>query len=134
MSDATSTPLVLYVEDEVLIQDLLQAALEDAGFEVLVVSSGAEALDRLQTLSGDLKGLVTDINLGGAIKGWEIGRHARGLAPGLPVVYVSGGSEHEWTAEGVPHSMMISKPFAPAQVVVALSTLINAGGADPPAS
>jgi len=134
MSDATSTPLVLYVEDEVLIQDLLQTALEDAGFEVLVVSSGAEALDRLQTLSGDLKGLVTDINLGGAIKGWEIGRHARGLAPGLPVVYVSGGSEHEWTAEGVPHSMMISKPFAPAQVVVALSTLINAGGADPPAS
>ena len=126
MSVAQRSSLVLYVEDEILIQDILQTALEEAGFEVVTVSNGAEALDRLQALSSDLKALITDVNLGGGIKGWEIGRHARGLAPGLPVVYVSGGSEHEWTVEGVPQSLMIAKPFAPAQVVVAISTLINA--------
>lgn len=133
MSVAHPAALVLYVEDEVVMQDFLQSALEEAGFEVLVVSSGAEALDRLQTLSGDLKGVITDVNLGGGIRGWEVGRHARGLAPSLPVIYVTGGSEHEWTAEGVPHSIMTAKPFAPAQVVVALSTLIKAVGSDQPA-
>lgn len=126
MSEANGAPLILYVEDEVLVQDLVQAALGDAGYEVVVASSGSEALDRLQALAGTLRGLVTDINMPGAIGGWEIGRHARGLIPTLPIVYVSGGSEHEWTAEGVPHSVMVAKPFAASQVVVALSTLINA--------
>lgn len=130
MSVEPAAALLLYVEDEVVLQDILQTALEEAGFEVVVVSSGAEALDRLQALAGDLKGLITDVNLGDGIKGWEIGRHARGLAPGLPVIYVSGGSEHEWTAEGVPHSMMIAKPFTATQVIVAVSTLINATGLD----
>lgn len=130
MSVEPIAALILYVEDEVLIQDILQTALEEAGFEVVAVSSGVEALDRLQTLAGDLKGLITDVNLGGGIKGWEVGRRARGLSPGLPVIYVSGGSEHEWTAEGVPHSMMIAKPFTPTQVILAVSTLINAAGLD----
>ncbi len=42
------------------------------------------------------------------------------------MVFVSGGSQHEWTSKGVPESIMISKQFAPAQVVVAVTTLINA--------
>lgn len=134
MSVEPAAALLLYVEDEVVLQDILQTALEEAGFEVVVVSSGAEALDRLQALAGALRGLITDVNLGDGINGWEIGRHARGLAPGLPVIYVSGGSEHEWTAEGGPHSMMIAKPFTPTQVIVAVSTLINAAGLDRPTS
>ena len=126
MAVASRTPLILYVEDEILVQDLLQIALEEAGFNVMTAANGSEAFDSLKTHCGELKGLITDINLGGAIRGWEIGRHARGLAPDLPVIYVSGGSEHEWTAEGVPNSLIIAKPFAPTQVVVAMSTLINA--------
>lgn len=121
-----SGPLILYVEDEVLLQDILESALSDAGYQVVTASSGAEALDRLQALSGDLHGLITDINLPGGIDGWEIGRHARGLAPTLPIVYVSGGSDHEWTAQGVPQSVMVAKPFATSQIVVAISGLINA--------
>lgn len=123
--------MILYVEDEILLHDVLETALEEAGYKVVVVGSGAEALDRLQTLAPVLKALVTDINLGGEISGWEIGRHARGLAPSLPVIYVSGGSEHDWMAQGVPHSVMIAKPFAPAQVVVAISSLINASDSTP---
>ena len=33
-------------------------------------------------------------------------------------------SDHDWTSKGVPHSVMIAKPFAPAQVVVAISSLL----------
>ena len=44
--------------------------------------------------------------------------------PGLPVVYVSAASEHEWSAQGVPASVMIAKPCVSAQVVVAISSLL----------
>jgi len=44
----------------------------------------------------------------------------------MPVVYLSGDSEADWTARGVPQSVFIAKPFAPAQVVTAISTLLNA--------
>lgn len=129
MSEVSAAPLILYVEDDILVQDALEVALRDAGYEVVTACSGSEALDRLQTLADGLKGLVTDVNLPGGIGGWEIGRHARGLIPSLPIVYVSGGSEHDWSAEGVPHSVMVAKPFATSQVVVAISSLINASDA-----
>jgi hypothetical protein len=60
---------------------------------------------------------------------WEIGRHARGLLPAIPIVYVSGESDHEWSAQGVPHSVMVAKPFAVSQVIVAIANLTNASDA-----
>jgi hypothetical protein len=42
------------------------------------------------------------------------------------LMYVSGGSPQAWASDGVPNSIMITKPFAPAQVVTAISGLINA--------
>jgi DNA-binding response OmpR family regulator len=57
--------------------------------------------------------------------GWEIGRRARELTPTLPVIYMSGDSAHEWSAHGVPQSIMLQKPFALAQLVTAVTTLLN---------
>lgn len=38
---------------------------------------------------------------------------------------MSGDSAHEWTAQGVPNSVMVSKPFVVAQIITAISTLLN---------
>jgi len=59
--------------------------------------------------------------------GWDIARHARQLNPELPVIYVTGASAHEWGAMGVPNSVLLSKPFAPAQLLTAVSQLLNTG-------
>jgi len=118
-------PLLLYVEDEALIQHMLVADLEEAGFHVIMSSNGSDALSLLEARSDELNGLITDINLGSGPDGWEVARKARELRSGLPVVYVSAASEHEWTSQGVPASVMISKPFVPAQVVVAISSLLT---------
>ncbi len=125
MAHDTNVALLLYVEDEVLIQDLLVSALTEAGYEVVVASSGADGVNTLQSRSGEIRGLITDINLGSGTDGWEVARQARELISGLPVVYVSGASHQEWTSKGVPESVMIAKPFAPAQIVVAISGLLN---------
>lgn len=66
-----------------------------------------------------------DINLGRGIDGWEVARAAREAISGLPVIYISAASEQDWTSRGVPQSVMIGKPFAIAQVVVAMSSLIT---------
>jgi DNA-binding response OmpR family regulator len=123
MTDPVS-PLLLYVEDDRVIRETVIESLEEAGFELLVADAGEQALQMLGAHAAELRGLITDVNLGAGPDGWTIAREARQLIAGLPVVYVSGASDHEWTSEGVPGSTIIAKPFACTQLVVAISALL----------
>jgi CheY-like chemotaxis protein len=118
---------ILYVDDEVLIRVLAEAALEEAGFEVVFAESGAAALAALDEDADPFCAIVTDVNLGPGPDGWAVARHARELNDALPVVYVTGASEHEWQSKGVPHSVMIAKPFTMKQIVNAISMLLKKG-------
>jgi CheY-like chemotaxis protein len=69
---------------------------------------------------------VTDINLRGKIDGWEVGRSAREIDPTMPIIYMTGTNGEEWASKGVPNSLLLAKPFAPAQIVTAISQLLNA--------
>jgi DNA-binding response OmpR family regulator len=70
---------------------------------------------------------VTDISLRGKMEGWEVAQQAREIDPDFPVVYMSGASAADWPSNGVPNSIMLAKPFAPAQLVTAISNLLNSG-------
>ena len=118
--------IILVVEDDQSIQSIVEEALSDGGFEPAVASSGEEAL----TLLGESKYrvLVVDIKLGkDRIRGWDVARRARAINPGLPVVYITGANADEWAVQGVPNSVLLTKPFAPAQLVTAVSNLLNTG-------
>jgi CheY-like chemotaxis protein len=120
----TPNILLLLVEDEPMIQVMMRAILEDGGFTVVTASDGDEALAVIaETLQ--VSGLITDIQLGDGPNGWAVARHARHFKAELPVVYMTGDSAADWAAEGVPKSIMLAKPFAPAQVVTAISALLN---------
>lgn len=116
---------VLVVEDEVLVLLELEDALRDAGYDVVSASNGHEGLKLAEELSGPLRGIVTDVRVGVGPDGWGIAHRARELNPQIAVVYMSGDSASDWSANGVPNSQMIQKPFATAQVVTAISQLIN---------
>lgn len=120
-----SIVLVLLVEDEHLIRDLMQIALEDGGFDVLAAENGEDAFAKLEEHGDAIKGLVTDIRLGDGPTGWEIARRVRHDIPDLPVVYMTADSAADWAAEGVPKSILVQKPFVPAQVLTAITTLLN---------
>jgi DNA-binding response OmpR family regulator len=124
---------ILVVEDEFVIQELLTEALHDAGFAAAVASSGEDAIELIGVQDKEYRALVTDINLGrGKMDGWDVARRIREIDPEVPVVYMTGDSAAQWSAKGVPNSILITKPFASAQIVTAVSQLLNAG--TPPAS
>ncbi|QDF36825.2 response regulator [Bradyrhizobium symbiodeficiens] len=117
--------VILVVEDDFLIQDLVQGALSEGGFESEVASSGEEAVTLLQGDENNYRALVTDIHLQGALTGWDVAKRARELNPDMPVIYMTGAGADQWPSHGVPNSMLLQKPFAPAQVVTAVSQLLN---------
>lgn len=121
---------VLLVDDETLVQELLKDALADAGYEVITADDGHAAFALLEQRATELAGLVTDISMGSGPTGWDVARRGRELNLTLPVVYVSGDSAHDWAVKGVPHSVMVQKPFANSQIVVALAELAIARSGD----
>ena len=124
MSDSV---LVLIVDDEALIHLALQEALEAGGFAVAAASRAEEAIAMLEAKGAAYNALVTDVNLGGKLTGWDVAKRARELTPDMPVIYMTGAAANEWASNGVPNSILLSKPFAPAQLLTAVSNLLNTG-------
>jgi CheY-like chemotaxis protein len=101
--------------------------LKDGGFDTAIASSAEEAVTLLKSKIMDYRALVTDINLKGRMSGWEVAKQARELDPQFPIVYMTGAAGSEWASHGVPNSILLKKPFAPAQLVTAVAQLLNAG-------
>ena len=120
-------PVILVIEDEEAIQSLVEDALTDGGFEPAIAASGEEALTLLKGRIINYRALVIDISLRGRIDGWEVARQAREIDPAFPIIYMTAGHGDQWPSQGVPNSILLTKPFAPAQLVTAVSSLLNAG-------
>lgn len=118
-------PILLLVEDDALVLLVAQEALETGGYAVIVAADAAEAISALNERSAEFAGLVTDVRLGTGPDGWEVARHARELLADLPIVYVTGDSAADWPVHGVPNSVLVQKPYAPAQLITAISALIT---------
>jgi len=121
--------VIMVVEDDPAVQSIVEEALTEGGFETAIAASGEEAVTLLQGNKGKYRALVTDIDLRGRINGWEIAKRAREIDPEFPVIYMTGASGHDWPSHGVPNSILLTKPFAPAQLVTAVSSLLNKGAA-----
>lgn len=122
----TESICVFVVEDDALILASLEGALGDGGFECATAMTGEEAMALIEHQGDRCRALVTDVNLNGSLSGWEIGRQIRKRYPTMPVVYVTAERASDWAVEGVPNSVLVSKPFVDAQIVTAVATLLNA--------
>src|SRR3954463_9444432 len=121
----TPAKTLLLVEDEGLVRLDLKEGLVEAGFDVTDIAHSGKALSALEDDPGRFSGLITDITLGREKEaGWEVARRARELIPNLPVIYISGHGSADWPSKGVPNSLILNKPFASAQIITAISTLL----------
>jgi CheY-like chemotaxis protein len=117
---------VLVVDDEALIRDVVQAALEEDGYEVVAADSGRAAISILEAHGADYRILVTDVALGQGSNGWDVARRARELYPDVAVVYISGAHLNDYASQGVANSIVVDKPFGVAQIQAEVAGLIGA--------
>jgi DNA-binding response OmpR family regulator len=117
--------VILVAEDDPIIQAIVEDALTQAGFEPAVVASAEEAVTLLEGNRSHYRAVVTDFNLRGELGGWEVAKQAREIDPAFPIVYMTGAGADEWASHGVPNSVLLTKPFAPTQLVIAIAQLLN---------
>ena len=114
---------VLYVEDNYIIQNAMMSFLSGEGVNLLIADNGAQALSYIFDETVCIDALLTDVDLGDGVNGWEVAECARAIAPAIPVVYASSVSQEDWLANAVPFSILCTKPFRPSHVLDALSSL-----------
>ncbi|HEX3366396.1 response regulator [Phenylobacterium sp.] len=123
---------IIFVDDDQFTAAMSCEALRDHGYSVLELHSAAEALGAIDAHE-PLFALVTDINLGPGIDGFEIARYARAAYSDLPVVYISGLNALRHAGEGVSGSAFIPKPYDVAGIIVALASPAGQDDFDPAA-
>lgn len=115
---------VLLVEDEPQVAELTSEALADAGFSVTVALDDRAAYSTLEREARSFAAVVTDINLGRGVTGFDIARRARQLNSAIKVVYISGQGPH---AEkfGVAGALMVEKPYEPRDLAERVALLLE---------
>jgi CheY-like chemotaxis protein len=98
-------PSILVIEDEPSVSAFLKAALERRGYTVVEVSSGATAVEQLQ--SGAFRGVISDIRMPGEINGADVHDWIRRNRPELSgrIILISGD-----TANSETQSLLASSP------------------------
>jgi CheY-like chemotaxis protein len=121
----TERRLVLVADDDEDILNLVRAALERAGHDVVAVVDGAQALAAVRARRPDL--VVLDITMP-ELDGLEVLRRLRADAEtrALPVVLLSAQAQEADVERGFATgaSAYVKKPFSPRELVQRLAELL----------
>jgi signal transduction histidine kinase len=112
VSDGHET--VLLVEDEPTILKMVTMMLENQGYAVLSAATPEEAIRLMETHTGELDLLMTDVVMPG-MNGRELSRHLMVHYPNLKCLFMSGYTADIVADHGVlePGVHFIQKPFSP---------------------
>jgi two-component system, response regulator PdtaR len=114
-------PVILLVEDEMLVRMLAADVLSEAGFTVVESASAEEALAVLQTRS-DVRMLFTDVNMPGALDGLGLAQIVHDHIPEVGIL-IGSGRIRPCPGELPPGVRFIAKPYAPSALTEAVSVL-----------
>ena len=124
---ATGSGNILLVDDEVAIRSVLEAALTDAGYQVLSASDGPSALRLSADAELDLDLLLTDVSMPG-MDGFELAREVRQTRPRLGVMFMSGLADVTFPGLGLDPGQVrvLAKPFRLAEAIAAVEEALAA--------
>lgn len=116
-------PRVLYLEDDEDLGALTADMLRNEGFDVHWERNGAEGLKRFQGATFDL--CILDIMMPG-MDGYALAGRIRGLAPGLPIIFLSARVLPEDVVKGfaVGGDDYLRKPFSVDELVARMRRLL----------
>jgi CheY-like chemotaxis protein len=110
---------LLVVEDDAGVREAVAFVLSSEGHEIIMASSGEEALELIAELDA-LDGLCTDILLSGSVMGWAVGEAFHRKWPTKPIVYVS---SRVWPNPHLaPNGVFMRKPIDLRQLISAFTS------------
>ncbi len=131
MNQKDDTPRLLIVEDDPELSTGLQLYLDAQGYDVTVVATGAEGLERAAALpSYDL--LVLDGKLPGK-SGFDILREIRSRGVSTPVLMLTGLGSHEDRMRGYELGAddYLTKPFSTEELLARVQAILRRAAPDP---
>lgn len=125
------TKTILLADDSVTIQKVIELTFMDQDCEVVAVSTGDEAVDRLAEMQPDL--VIADVHMPGA-NGYEVARQSKDRYPGVPVLLLVGTfepfDEGEMAASGADSHL--KKPFDSHELMQLVDRLLQSAAASAP--
>jgi two-component system, response regulator PdtaR len=109
---------VLVVEDEVLIREVIQAQLEDAGHDVVVAGDADDAIAVLENRA-DIHLVFTDIDMPGSMDGLKLAAYVRDRWPPVHIIITTGKNR---PLEIPANALFIPKPYLAQTIVDAIRT------------
>ncbi|MCC7373561.1 MAG: PAS domain S-box protein [Verrucomicrobiales bacterium] len=119
---------ILVVDDELAVREIARRTLEAHGYRVDTAADGAEALQVFSKSAEPFGAVITDMVMP-VMEGAVLIRALARLAPGIPVIAMSGLPELEATAHetGVSSESWLPKPFTAEAMLVVLDRVLGGG-------
>ena len=128
------TETVLLAEDQDFVAAVVRGTLQSCGYQVLEARNGEEALRMWDEHGSAIDLIITDVVMP-IMNGPEFVRRARETASKIKVVFMSGYTEHGFSAQGEMASGdgFLQKPFAPSALARKVREVLD-GAVEQPAS
>ena len=114
-------PVVLIVEDELLLRINAAEMIEATGFEVIEAANADQAIEVLEARS-DIAVIFTDIQMPGSMDGLKLARAVRGRWPPIKIIATS-GRLNVGDVDLPEGGRFLPKPYSHAQVARVLREL-----------
>ena len=115
---------VFYVEDEVFLARIVKESLESRGFDVVMESDGAKALEVFKKTQPEI--CVLDIMLPNK-DGFEIADEIREINEEIPIIFLTAKTQTEDVVKGfkLGGNDYVRKPFSMEELIVRIQNLLR---------
>lgn len=118
---------VLLVEDDRPMREMVETMLTRLGFVVFAAQDGIETVEIFREHQNDIRIVLCDLTMPG-LDGWKTLGGLRTIAPGIPVIFISGHDESQVMQSDQPEypQAFLQKPFKKQDLQRALDVFLNA--------
>ena len=124
LDSAKIPPIVLVVEDDVMLRMRAVDLVEDAGYTPVEAVDADEAFAILQSRSADIALLFTDIQMPGSMDGLQLAHAVYERWPQLKIILVSGQLKLS-NAEIPRDSRFFGKPLVSGEIIAEMQDMIG---------
>lgn len=121
---------VFVVDDDAAITQIYDEVLRGQGYDVITAGSCADAMTKIDAVSGDVQVMVIDLGLPDG-DGADFVRDAAAKYGSKPTMYVSGWSDEFWQMHDAPGRWIIMRKPLPIKKLLAAVAWLVTGGPKP---